>query len=73
MSKNLKGENMKKIKFKKTDTLGYILENHENAEEILMSFGMHCLYCPCSQMETIEEACQVHEINIDEVLKALNA
>ena len=53
--------------------IAYVLENHKNAEEILSSFGFHCLYCPCSQMETLEEACQVHEVDIDELLKALNA
>lgn len=61
-----------KIKFKKTDIIGYVLEHHKNAEEILTSFGLHCLYCPCSQMETLEEACQVHEIDVEELLKALN-
>lgn len=62
-----------KIKFKKTDIISYVLENHKNAEEILTSFGFHCLYCPCSQMETLEEACQVHEVDINKLLYALNA
>ena len=62
-----------KKKFKKSDIIAYVLENHKNAEEILSSFGFHCLYCPCSQMETLEEACQVHEVDIDELLKVLNA
>ena len=65
------GEIMKK--FKKTDIISYVLENHEHAEEILTEFGFHCLYCPCSQMETLEEACEVHEVDINELLKALNA
>ena len=62
-----------KIKFKKTDIISYVLENHKNAEEILTSFGLHCLYCPCAQMETLEDACNVHEIDINALLKALNA
>jgi len=62
-----------KIKFKKTDIISYVLENHNNAEEILTSFGLHCLYCPCAQMETLEEACSVHEIDVNKLLKALNA
>ena len=61
-----------KRKFKKTDIIAEVLENHERGEEILTSFGFHCLYCPCSQMETLEEACQVHEIDVDKLLKALN-
>jgi len=63
----------KKITFKKSDIISFVLENHENAEEILTSFGLHCLYCPCAQMETLEQACEVHEINVIELLKALNS
>lgn len=59
-------------KFKATDIISDVLKNHPNAEEILTQFGFHCLYCPPSQMETLEEACVIHEIDIDELLKALN-
>ena len=58
---------------KKTDILMDILQKNPNAEEILLGFGMHCLYCPCAQAETLEEACQVHDLDVDAVLKALNA
>ena len=34
---------------------------------------MHCLGCPASAAETLEEACAVHGIDVDEVLKELNA
>lgn len=64
---------MKKLKFKKSDIIAFVLENHVNAEEILTNFGLHCLYCPCAQMETLEQACEVHEIDVNELLKALNA
>ena len=64
---------MKTTKFKKSDIISYVLENHPNAEEILTSFGFHCLYCPCAQMETLEEACQVHEVDVNKLLDALNA
>lgn len=59
-------------KFKKSDIISYVLENHPKAEEILTSFGFHCLYCPCSISETLEQACLIHEIDIKELLKALN-
>ena len=58
--------------FKKTDLLSDVIENHPQAEEILLSFGFHCIYCPASQMETIEEACAVHDVDVEELLKALN-
>ena len=61
------------MKFKKTDLISFVLENHANAEEILTNFGLHCIYCPCAQMESLEEACQVHELDVEELLKALNA
>ena len=60
------------IKFKKSDIISYVLENHPKAEEILTSFGLHCLYCPCAQMESLEEACAVHEVDVEELLKLLN-
>mgnify|MGYP003315227747 CR=1 FL=1 len=60
------------MKFKKSDLICDVLQNHKNAEEILTSFGFHCIYCPCSQMETLEQACEVHEIDVKELLKALN-
>lgn len=60
-------------KFKKTDIIADVLEKHEKGEEILTQFGFHCFSCPCAIMETLEEACAVHEVDIEELLKALNA
>ena len=40
---------------------------------ILFEIGMHCLGCPSSQMETIEEACQVHATSADALVDKLNA
>jgi len=37
-----------------------------------MNAGMHCLGCPSSQMESIEDAAMVHGFNVDELLKQLN-
>ena len=37
-----------------------------------MEIGMHCLGCPASRGETIEEACEVHGVNCDELLEKLN-
>ena len=58
--------------FTKNSLLGEILaQNPENAT-ILMGFGMHCCGCPMSQMETLEQACAVHGLDIDFVLEKLN-
>ena len=63
---------MKKFVVTNKTVLKDILENVENAEAILLGFGMHCLYCPCSINETIEEACEVHQIDLNLVLDKLN-
>lgn len=60
------------MEFKKDTIIKDVLENHKQAEEILTGFGLHCLYCPCSQAETLEEACQVHGIDVDTLINKLN-
>lgn len=44
----------------------------EAAAPVLMGIGMHCLGCPASQMETIEQAAAVHGVDTDELVKMLN-
>ena len=61
------------MKYNKDTTIGEILENEPEKAEILVEVGMHCVGCPASQMETIEEACDVHGIDVDEVIAKLNA
>ncbi|WP_058486046.1 DUF1858 domain-containing protein [Defluviitalea phaphyphila] len=39
---------------------------------ILMEAGMHCIGCPSSQGETLEEAGMVHGLNVDEVVEKMN-
>lgn len=52
--------------------IGEILQIDRGLAEILMNAGMHCLGCPSSQMETIEEAAMVHGFNVDDLLDQLN-
>ena len=40
--------------------IGELLQVDENMAQILMGAGMHCIGCPSSQMESLEEACMVH-------------
>ena len=37
-----------------------------------MAIGMHCLGCPASRGETVEEACMVHGIEVEELMEELN-
>lgn len=52
--------------------LGEILRAKPEVAEILMGCGMHCIGCPSSQMESLEDACMVHGLPVDEVLAKLN-
>ncbi|KGG80865.1 DUF1858 domain-containing protein [Caloranaerobacter azorensis] len=52
--------------------IGEILRVKPEAAEILLRFGMGCLGCPSSQMESLEQAAVVHGINLEELLKELN-
>lgn len=61
------------MKIEKTMKIGELLEVAPQKAEILLNAGMHCLGCPASQEETIEEACMVHGIDVDEIIKELNS
>ncbi len=61
------------MKIEKTTKIGELLEIAPEKAEILLNAGMHCLGCPASQEETIEEACMVHGIDVEEIIKELNA
>ncbi len=40
---------------------------------VLIDMGMHCLGCPASQMESLEDAAYVHGLDPDSVVEQLNA
>lgn len=57
----------------KETKIGEIIENAPEKAEILLEAGMHCLGCPASQGESLEEACNIHGIDVEELVKKLNA
>jgi hybrid cluster-associated redox disulfide protein len=63
---------MKKVEITKDMTLAEVLNYRKNAKEILMGFGMHCFSCPVSQMETVEEAAEVHDCDLQLLIEKLN-
>ena len=69
----LKKERGTTMKFNKDTKIGEILQVAPEKAEILIDCGMHCIGCPASQMETLEEACEVHGIDVEEVIEKLNA
>lgn len=59
--------------FTKDMTIGDALRVNMDIAPVLMEIGMHCLGCPASQAETLEEAAMVHGIPVDELMEKLNA
>ena len=53
--------------------IGDILDMDQTTAPYFMEIGMHCLGCPASRGESIEEACAVHGVDCDELLEKLNA
>ena len=58
--------------FSKDTKIGELIDQFPESAPILMGIGMHCLGCPSSQMETIEEAAMVHGIEPDALVKEIN-
>lgn len=53
----------------KQTKMGDMIEYDRGIAVVLMEAGMHCVGCPASIGESLEEACQVHRLDADEVLK----
>ena len=52
--------------------IGALVQMDDCVAPILMRAGMHCLGCPASQAESLEEACMVHGIDCDVLVSQLN-
>jgi hybrid cluster-associated redox disulfide protein len=57
----------------KTTLIGEIVNKYPEAVDVLLEAGMHCLGCPASLAESLEDDCLVHGIDTQPVLDALNA
>ncbi|MBR7185525.1 MAG: DUF1858 domain-containing protein [Clostridia bacterium] len=56
----------------KNSIIGDVLDYNSDTAKFFFEIGMHCLGCPASRGETIEQACAVHGTNADELVKKLN-
>lgn len=55
------------------DTLiGDILDLDRDTAPYFLEMGMHCLGCPSARGESLEEACLVHGVDVDEMLLKIN-
>lgn len=61
------------VEITKDMSIGEVLQMRRSTARVLMEFGMHCLGCPHATMESLEEACQAHGSNVDELVDQLNA
>ena len=59
-------------KVSKDMLIGQLLQLDPNMAGILMASGMHCLGCPSSQMESLEEAAMVHGLDVDVLVNQIN-
>lgn len=52
--------------------IGEIVNQYPETAEVLLGIGMHCIGCPASQAESLEDACAVHGVDPESVIKAIN-
>ncbi len=60
------------MKFNKDTKIGELLEKAPEKVDLLLEAGMHCIGCPASQGETLEEACMIHGIDVNDIVDELN-
>ena len=56
----------------KETIIGDVLDKYPQTAPVFFSIGMHCLGCPASRGESIEEACMVHGVNCDDLVAEIN-
>lgn len=61
------------MKITKDMIVGDVLDIDSSAASYFFEIGMHCLGCPASRGETIEQACAVHGADADALVEKLNA
>ncbi len=57
----------------KDTIIGDILDMDPTTAEFFLAMGMHCLGCPASRGESVEQACQVHGVDCGELVAKINA
>lgn len=57
----------------KDTIIGDILDMDQTTAPFFLEMGMHCLGCPASRGETVEEACMVHGVDCNSLVEKINA
>lgn len=53
-------------------TIGEVICKYPRSAVVFIEHGFHCVGCPASQSESIEEGAQLHQINLQDLLDELN-
>ena len=53
-------------------TIKEVLDIDRSTAPIMMAYGMHCMGCPFSQMESLEMGCAAHGSDVNELVEKLN-
>ena len=56
----------------KDTIIGSILDVAPDTAPFFLEMGMHCLGCPASRGESIEQACAVHGVDVDQLINKIN-
>lgn len=59
-------------KVTKDTIIGEIIRGYKNGAELLMKEDLGCIGCPSAQVESLEGACMVHDLNLEDLLMRLN-
>lgn len=59
-------------KITKDMTINEVIQKYPNTAVVFMEYGFHCIGCPASQSETLEQGAQLHQVDLQELLKDLN-
>ena len=56
----------------KDSIIGDVLDYDKDTGKFFLEMGMHCLGCPMSRGESIEEACGVHDVKCEDIVEKIN-
>ena len=61
------------MQINKNMLIGEILELDVETAPFFFEMGLHCLGCPSARSESLEDACAVHGVDVDEMVNKINA
>lgn len=62
----------KTVKITKEMTISGIMSKYPQSAPVFFQYGLHCIGCPMAGTETVEEAAEVHHLDLKKFLQDLN-